>query len=170
MKITSNTVGTTTPRANYNQADPKKADYIIGRDNIVSKDELESATDEALRNAKASGEFDGRDGVDGKDGANGKDGVSATHYWNGTTLTITSASGTSSADLKGDKGDKGADGDPGVYTLSEGESLEDAPAGAVVVIDPDGTPDHFVTSVNGIKPDANGNINLPIYNGEVASV
>lgn len=37
----------------------------------------------------------------------GKDGISATHEWNGTVLTITSASGTSSADLKGDKGDKG---------------------------------------------------------------
>lgn len=30
-----------------------------------------------------------------------------THSWNGTTLTVTSASGTSSSDLKGDKGDKG---------------------------------------------------------------
>lgn len=37
----------------------------------------------------------------------GKDGVSATHSWKGTTLTITSASGTSSVDLKGEKGDKG---------------------------------------------------------------
>ena len=45
----------------------------------------------------------GKDGADGKDGANGKDGVSATHSWNGTTLTITSASGTSSANLKGEK-------------------------------------------------------------------
>ena len=35
----------------------------------------------------------------------GKDGVSATHTWNGTVLTITSASGTSSADLKGEKGE-----------------------------------------------------------------
>lgn len=34
----------------------------------------------------------------------GEDGVSATHSWNGTTLTVTSASGTSSADLKGDDG------------------------------------------------------------------
>jgi hypothetical protein len=41
-------------------------------------------------------------------GGGGKDGVSATHEWNGTVLTITSASGTSSADLKGDKGDTGA--------------------------------------------------------------
>lgn len=41
------------------------------------------------------------------------DGVSATHEWNGTTLTITSASGTSSADLKGAKGDKGDSGERG---------------------------------------------------------
>ena len=47
------------------------------------------------------------DGVDGKDGASGKDGVSATHSWSGTVLTVTSASGTSSADLKGEKGDTG---------------------------------------------------------------
>ncbi len=40
----------------------------------------------------------------------GKDGVSVTHSWNGTVLTITSASGTSSADLKGDKGNPGAPG------------------------------------------------------------
>jgi hypothetical protein len=37
MKITGNTVGTTTPRANYNQTDPSKADYIVGRENIASK-------------------------------------------------------------------------------------------------------------------------------------
>ena len=36
----------------------------------------------------------------------GTNGVSATHSWNGTVLTVTSASGTSSADLKGAKGDK----------------------------------------------------------------
>lgn len=48
--------------------------------------------------------------ADGKDGA---DGVSCTHSWDGTTLTITSASGTSSADLKGDKGDTGAAGADG---------------------------------------------------------
>ena len=37
--------------------------------------------------------------------ANIYDGISADHSWDGTTLTITSASGTSSADLKGEKGD-----------------------------------------------------------------
>ena len=36
-----------------------------------------------------------------------------THQWNGTVLTITSDSGTSSADLKGDDGVRGAQGIPG---------------------------------------------------------
>lgn len=44
-------------------------------------------------------------GEDGKDGINGQDGISCTHSWSGTTLEITSASGTSSVDLKGEKGD-----------------------------------------------------------------
>ena len=38
-------------------------------------------------------------------------GVSVTHSWDGTTLNVTSASGTSSADLKGEKGEKGEKGD-----------------------------------------------------------
>lgn len=59
---------------------------------------LTSAVNDALTQAKESGEFDGDDGV------------SATHSWNGTTLTVTSASGTSSANLKGDPGENGSDG------------------------------------------------------------
>lgn len=35
------------------------------------------------------------------------------HEWNGTVLTITSDSGTSSCDLKGEKGDDGARGAQG---------------------------------------------------------
>lgn len=65
---------------------------------------LETDIDLVLAQAKESGEFDGADGV------------SATHSWNGTTLTITSASGTSSVNLKGEKGEqgeKGADGAKG---------------------------------------------------------
>ena len=37
----------------------------------------------------------------------GANGMSCFHSWDGTTLSVTSASGTSSADLKGNKGDKG---------------------------------------------------------------
>lgn len=55
----------------------------------------------------------GPQGIQGNSGADGKDGISATHSWNGTVLTITSASGTSSADLKGDKGDTGETGPQG---------------------------------------------------------
>ena len=40
-------------------------------------------------------------------GDKGDDGIDVTHSWNGTVLTITSASGTSSANLKGEKGDPG---------------------------------------------------------------
>ena len=68
---------------------------------------------------------DGTDGADGKDGTNGKDGVngiSCTHSWNGTVLTVTSASGTTSADLKGEKGDTGATG-------AQGEKGETGAAG-----------------------------------------
>ena len=56
---------------------------------------LTSAINTALSQAKTSGEFDGKDG---------EDGVSPTHSWSGTTLTITSASGSSSANLKGSDG------------------------------------------------------------------
>ena len=57
---------------------------------------------------------DGTNGKDGKNGENGQDGISVTHSWNGTILTITSASGTSSVDLKGNKGDPGAPGNDGM--------------------------------------------------------
>ena len=49
----------------------------------------------------------------GPQGEKGKDGVSVTHSWNGTTLVITSASGTSYKDLKGDQGEKGQTGPAG---------------------------------------------------------
>ena len=51
-------------------------------------------------------------------GPKGEDGFSCTHSWNGTTLTVTSASGTSSANLQGQKGDKGDKGDPGEMSAS----------------------------------------------------
>ncbi len=49
----------------------------------------------------------GDTGEQGPKGDTGEDGVSVSHSWNNSILTITSASGTSSADLKGPKGDKG---------------------------------------------------------------
>lgn len=152
-----------------------KGDYL-------TQANLQTATNNALAQAKSSGEFDGENGLPGaagKDGVSptvtvsksgkvttvkitdvngtktatindgadgktpvkgtdyfdGKDGVSATHSWNGTTLTVTSASGTSSANLKGEKGDKGtsvtvksvttstADGGSNVVTFSDGKTV-----------------------------------------------
>ena len=50
---------------------------------------------------------DGKPGDKGDPGEKGDTGRGAEHSWNGTVLTVTSASGTSSADLKGEKGDTG---------------------------------------------------------------
>ena len=67
----------------------------IAAQDVVVLHEAQSYTDDAIAKIQESG------GLKGEDGA---DGISATHSWDGTTLTITSASGTSSADLKGDAG------------------------------------------------------------------
>ena len=52
-------------------------------------------------------------GATGPAGDDGSDGVSCTHSWNGTVLTVTSASGTSSADLVGPQGPQGVQGEAG---------------------------------------------------------
>lgn len=46
--------------------------------------------------------------------------MSITHSWNGTVLTITSDSGTSSADLKGDTGCRGPQGPAGILYNEDG--------------------------------------------------
>lgn len=55
----------------------------------------------------------GDTGPQGIQGEKGDNGISCTHKWNGTVLTVTSASGSSSADLKGEKGDTGPQGAKG---------------------------------------------------------
>lgn len=78
---------------------------------------------------------------DGKDGADGAHGVPATHSWNGTVLTVTSASGTSSADLKGEKGDAGAglmiSGSVATYANLP-KNLTEADAGKAYFVEADG--------------------------------
>lgn len=56
------------------------------------------------------------------------DGVSATHEWNGTVLTIKSASGESSADLRGETGPVGPPGKDG-YTPVKGKDYFDGAPG-----------------------------------------
>lgn len=47
-----------------------------------------------------------------------------THSWNGTVLTVTSDSGTSSADLKGEKGDTGIRGPQGLAGTGGGADID----------------------------------------------
>lgn len=67
----------------------------------------------------------------GQQGEPGRDGVSVSHTWNGTSLSITSASGTSEMDLKGEKGDQGQIGPQGPqgpagqdYVLTQDDKTE----------------------------------------------
>ena len=102
----------------------EEIDRKLGQiDDKLNSSELNSAIDTALAEAKASGDF------------NGQDGISVTHSWNGTTLTITSASGTSSSDLKGEKGD--------TYTLTEADKAEIAKLSNTVEI-----PDYWQEHIN----------------------
>ena len=64
-------------------------------------------------------QLDSLRGPAGQNGQDGKNGISVTHKWDGTILEVTSASGTSSADLKGEKGD------PFTYADFTPEQLEE---------------------------------------------
>lgn len=84
----------------------------------------------------------------------GKDGTPCTHKWDGTKLTITSASGTSTADLAGTPGKNGVD-----ITNIEQTTTSDADGGTnvITISRSDGT-SHKVTIKNGSKgsPGENG--------------
>lgn len=98
---------------------------LANKNHVHNADDVTFDDGETFQQKYDSGELRGQDGVIGKDGKDGRDGytpikgvdyfdgkdgsdgVSCTHSWNGTTLTVNSASGSSSADLKGDKGDTG---------------------------------------------------------------
>lgn len=49
--------------------------------NKMDKDDLEAVINDALAEAKASGEFDGADGQNGVDGQDGRTPVRGTDYW-----------------------------------------------------------------------------------------
>ena len=143
----------------------------------LAETELDAAVDDALAQAKESGDFKGDKGDTGPQGpqgergkpgeqgpkgekgdtgaagANGANGVSATHSWDGTTLTITSASGTSSANLKGDTGDTGPEG-------PRGEPGPEGPRG----------PAYTLTEADKAEMVAAVIAALPVYNGEVVPV
>ena len=81
----------------------------------------------------------GATGAKGDTGAVGKNGISVTHSWSGTTLNITSASGTSSVNLVGPRGATGANGKDGrtpvkgvdYFTTAEISSIASQAAGLI---------------------------------------
>lgn len=77
------------------------AGWVFKATNTATKDDVGTAVNEALAAAKASGEFDGADGITPTIGDNG-------NWYLGATDT-----GKPSRGEQGRKGDKGADGAPG---------------------------------------------------------
>ena len=73
----------------------------------------------------------GPQGAQGIQGPAGENGVSINHNWNGTILTITSASGTSSSNLQGPQGEQGIQGPQGEQGIQgiQGELGPQGPQG-----------------------------------------
>ena len=78
---------------------------------------------EALRGPQGIQGVPGETGPAGQPGQSGKDGVSVSHTWNGTSLSITSASGTSEMDLRGPIGPAGQDGNDYVLTDADKQQI-----------------------------------------------
>lgn len=76
----------------------------------------------------------GPTGPQGATGPAGADGTPCTHSWNGSVLTVTSASGTSSADLRGPQGIQGIQGEIG----PQGETGPKGETGATGATGPQG--------------------------------
>lgn len=94
----------------------------------------------------------GAKGETGAQGQKGADGTPATHRWSGTTLYITSASGTSSANLKGEKGDRGDAGASGTNGFSPTVAVSNISGGhRVSITDKNGTKNFDV--LDGAKGD-----------------
>lgn len=82
-----------------------------------------------------------------------------------TSKPLSAAMGKELKRLIDEKPSSGGEGADEVYILSEGESLDDVPDTVDVVIDPYAESVRAVRSINGILPDANGNINFPMAEG-----
>ena len=103
----------------------------------------------------------GLKGETGEQGEKGTDGTSATHRWSGTTLYITSASGTSSANLKGEKGDPGTNGKDG----TNGTNGKDGVDGYTPVKGKD-----YFTETDKAEIVSSVIAALPVYDGSVTAV
>src|SRR5574344_2181110 len=95
----------------------------LSLDVVVTAKDLDSeiiTTSETIRNLTVS-----MGTISQLKGDKGDPGVSVTHSWNGTVLSLTSASGTTSVDLIGPKGDAG-DMDSSVYDSNRNGIVDNA--------------------------------------------
>lgn len=117
----------------------KNIDYFDGKDGengfspVISSKEVSGGHEITILNESGSHSIVILDGVNGSDGKDGVDGISCSHSWDGTTLTITSASGTSSANLVGQAGRDGDDGVSIVDVSQTTTSSEDDGTNVVTV-------------------------------------
>lgn len=178
MKIRGNTVGTTTPRANLEQTDPKKADYVRGRDSFASGLKgMDGAS--AYEIAVAAGfegdkeawleSLKGETGVTGPQGPQGEKGDTGAQGPKGDTGDTgpqgekgdTGATGT-----QGPKGDTGDKGDTGPQGEKGDRGLYYAPS-----LDSSGnlswTPSE--TTVNGLPVPVPSTVNIKGPQGETGA-
>ena len=101
--------------------------------NYLTRDDLQDATDKALAQAKASGEFDGANGAPGKDGTDGVDGITPSIGDNGNWYLGATDTGKPSRGEKGDIGEKGEKGDTGATgpTGPKGDTGPQGPQGEI---------------------------------------
>ena len=129
---------------------PQKPTYTADEVGAVSQADLQEATNEALAQAKASGEFDGADGQpgengadgapgkDGAPGADGKDGITPTIGENGNWYLGDTDTGKPSRGEEGPQGPQGPKGEQGPQG-EQGIRGEAGPAGADGAQGPAGT-------------------------------
>ena len=156
MKIRGNTVGTTTPKPNINQTDPKKGDYIHGIEDL--KAQIRGAEESVSSLRKEAGDAIGY--VQGAVATVAGNVAKCISY---EEQNLTEAQKTQAKKNLGITGSGGTTGTEGstVY-VGSGEM----PEGYNVQIDPEGETPAVVYTVNGKEPDENGNVMVEVPSDE----
>lgn len=153
---------------------PQKPTYTADEVGAVSQADLQEATNEALAQAKASGEFDGADGQpgengadgapgkDGATGADGKDGITPTIGENGNWYLGDTDTGKPSRGETGQRGETGATGAQGPAGADGKSAYAYAVEGGYT-----GTEEEFAAKLAQEMPDTLPNPNALTFTGAV---